>query len=391
MKPDREQVAVWLRNALDAVDPEPLTRLALAGMSGPLDVLAIGKAAAAMCRGAAQAAGSLNGLCVSDHEEPVPEGIEVVVGDHPVPGPNSLLAGQRALAHAGSADVALISGGGSALCEVPAEGVTMSFVAQTTRALLEHGVEIEAANLVRAHLSAIKGGGLGPIPTFVLSDVCSHGPGVVSSGPTIPFEPDPDAALKTLHDVGVPVPPEVEVAVRNRRSPSRFPEVRIIGDGRTAAQAAAVSAREVVGPVGVQEHWIGGPLETALASFISSTPGGVTIAAGEPSLRTGGGGTGGRNTHAALLAATRLSGTGTVFAALATDGVDGNSGTAGAIVDGGTLDRGGDPGPALASFDSANYLATSGDILVTGPTGTNVADLWLIWKPEHDSEPILAS
>lgn len=390
MKPDRELVAAWLQDALLAVDPEPLTRLALDGWSGPLQVIAIGKAAPAMCRGAARAVGSISGLCVSNHPEMVPGGIELLVGDHPVPGPNSLIAGRRALDCAGSADIALISGGGSALCEVPADGVSMDFVAEATRALLDHGVDIEEANLLRAHLSSIKGGGLGTIPTFVLSDVCAHGPGVVSSGPTIPVEPDPDAALAILGALGVPVPTEVEDAVRNWRPASRSPEVRVIGDGRTAARGAAISAGGVVDPVTVRESWITGPLESALVEFLSSSADGVTIAAGEPLLQTAGSGVGGRNTHAALLAASHLAGTGAVFAALATDGVDGSSHAAGAIVDGTTLDRGGDPHQALADFDSATYLERSGDVIETGPTGTNVADLWLIWKPEGESEPILA-
>jgi glycerate 2-kinase len=116
----------------------------------------------------------------------------------------------------------------------------------------------------------------------------------------------------------------------------------------------------------------------------------VTVAAGEPLVRTEAEGSGGRNTHAALLAASHLAGTGSVFAAFATDGVDGNSDAAGAIVDGETTRRGGDPTQALEAFDSASYLEMAGDILKTGPTGTNVADLWLIWKPDGGPEPILA-
>jgi hydroxypyruvate reductase len=93
-----------------------------------------------------------------------------------------------------------------------------------------------------------------------------------------------------------------------------------------------------------------------------------------------GGGSGGRNTQAALLAAREIAGSETLFAAFATDGVDGNSGSAGAIVDGETINRGGDPAPRLASSDSATYLAGTGDLVVTGPTGTNVADLWVRWR-----------
>ena len=103
-------------------------------------------------------------------------------------------------------------------------------------------------------------------------------------------------------------------------------------------------------------------------------------AVGETVVEVTGSGSGGRNTHAALLAAQRLAGTDDLFASFATDGVDGESGCAGAIVDGTTIERGGDPGPALADFDSAGYLARTGDLLVCSPTGTNVADLWILWR-----------
>jgi glycerate 2-kinase len=391
VRADRRLVASWLHSALEAVDPEPLTFAALQGVTGPLHVIAIGKAAPAMCRGAAAAVGALSGLCITNHKEGLPNGVELVIGDHPVPGPNSLEAGEKALAHAPSADLVLLSGGGSALCEVPRDGVSLDYIATVTQALLDHGIDIEAANLVRAHLSKVKGGGLGAISTLVLSDVCGHEPGVVSSGPTIPLDPDPGRALLTIAEMGLEVPALVEEAIRRLEPTSNAPEVQVIGDGKTAARAIAAQASQHVERIAVLDRWITGPLEEAVTAFVETSPPGVTVAAGEPLLRIEGGGSGGRNTHAALLAATRLAGTNAVFAALATDGIDGSSDSAGAIVDGGTTQRGGNPTTALQSFDSATYLDRSGDILRTGPTGTNVADLWLIWKPDDDPEPILAS
>lgn len=390
MRPDRGLVASWLEAALEAVDPEPLTRAALHGLDGPLHVIAVGKASPAMCRGAAAAVGALTGVCISNHGEALPDGVEMVIGDHPVPGTNSLRAGEMALAHAPTAEIALVSGGGSALCEVPRDGVTLDYIALVTRALLDRGVDIEEANVVRAHLSKVKGGGLGAIPTFILSDVCAHAPGVVSSGPTVPLEPNPDRALRTIAELGLDVPPGVEKAIRLRETATATPDVRVIGDGQTAARAAGELAEKSVGRVRVLDRWVTGPLEEALVRFVDTSPPGVTIAAGEPQLRSEGDGFGGRNTHAALMATSLVAGTGSVFAALATDGVDGSSDAAGAIVDGETIRRGGDPARALRSFDSASYLERAGDILKTGPTGTNVADLWLIWKPEEDPEPILA-
>jgi hydroxypyruvate reductase len=336
------------------------------------------------------ACGAISGLCISDHDEEVPDGVELIIGDHPVPGMNSLRAGERALAAADATDVALISGGGSALCETPAPGVTMEYIAVVTRALLESGVDIEEANLVRAHLSRLKGGGLGPIPTFIISDVSAHGPDVVSSGPTMPIDPDPDRVLAVLRRLEVEVPTGVEKAIREHQRVSAAPPVRVLADGRTAAGAAAEAARASLKEVRVLDRWITGPLEECVADFVTSSPLGVTIAAGEPQLRVTGPGRGGRNTHAALIAATLLAGTTTLYAALATDGVDGNSEAAGAIVDGQTIARGGDPTRALKEFDSARYLFAAEDTLEAGPKGTNVADLWLIWKPDADPEPILA-
>ena len=126
--------------------------------------------------------------------------------------------------------------------------------------------------------------------------------------------------------------------------------------------------------------WLRGDVPSELDRFLSSArPGVATIASGEPEVAVTGDGIGGRNTHAALLAAERISGMESMFVAFATDGVDGRSAAAGAIVDGETIARGGDPGPAITASDSATYLEATGDLIATGPTGTNVSDLWIFW------------
>lgn len=350
----------------------------MVGDRGPATVIAIGKAAGAMCWGAHDALGDIDGVCVTSHDTPVPDGVELIVGDHPVPGEASLAAGNRALQVAPSARIALISGGGSALCEVPVEGVDLDFLATATRSLLHGGASIDQLNLVRGHLSKIKFGGLGPLTTYVLSDVSGEPPGVVSSGPTIPAAHDPDRALSLLERFGVSVPAEVRSAILAARPHGEAPEkVVVVGDGHTAA-AAVLAASGEAGEV--RERWITGDLGLEISEFIEHSRPGLTVAAGEPVVNAGGGGVGGRNSHAALLASQRLQGTDWVFAALATDGVDGSSQAAGAVIDGTTIDRGGDPSEALANFDSATYLQRSGDQIVTGPTGTNVADVWVIWK-----------
>ncbi|HEU4319253.1 MAG TPA: DUF4147 domain-containing protein [Acidimicrobiia bacterium] len=374
----RELAEQWLRRAIDAVDPRPLTAHALKREDDGETIIAIGKAAAAMCWGAADALGAIRGLCVTGQRTTVPPGIELVVGDHPIPGQASLVAGEKALEVAPHADIALVSGGGSALCESPIDGVPLEYLAMATKALLSGGASIEQLNLVRGHLSRIKGGGLGPLSTYVLSDVSGQPPEVVSSGPTLPAPHAPDTVLELLKRFNVEVPIDVENAIRASRELREAPDrVVVVGDGHTAA-AAVIAASGL--PGAVQDRWVTGQLTVELDEFVNDSPSGLTVAAGEPVLEVSGVGSGGRNTHAALLAADLIAGTDWVFGALATDGIDGNSTSAGAVVDGSTILRGGDPASALAEFDSATYLERSGDLIVTGPTGTNVADVWLILK-----------
>lgn len=378
----RQAILRWLMAGVDAVEPRSLTSAALDGETGSVTVIAIGKAAAAMCWGVYDAFGQVDGLCVTSYESAVPNGVELLVGDHPVPGLASLHAGEQALRLASSADLALISGGGSALCEVPADGLDLDLIASVNRRMLDAGTGIEETNLVRSHLSQIKGGGLGPLPTLLLSDVSGGAPGIISSGPTIAASRDPDRVIEILTRVGVTVDQGLDDVVRRAATPGgRDQRVEVIGDGKTAARAIAEAARAEAAAT-VAEDWVRGDYLASLVEFVEQAPPGVTVAAGEPSVPVANGGRGGRNTHTALAAARLIAGTEMWFAALATDGSDGNSDSAGAIVDGATVDRGGPPDESLQSFDSAVYLAKTGDLIETGPTGTNVADVWLVLKPE---------
>jgi hydroxypyruvate reductase len=388
----RERMVELLMVGLEAVDPESLTARALAGRyEGPTVVMAMGKAAPAMARGAARAVDVVSGICISDHLETVPEPFALVLGNHPIPGPDSLAAGELLLATArGVADstavVALVSGGGSTLCEVPRPGITLEFLAEANRRLIEAGIGIEEVNLARAHLSAVKCGGVSraarrPIDTFVLSDVAGADPGVVASGPTVPRDPDPEAALAVLAKAGIEVTADVTKAIDAELPMIGKPAVTLVADGFDAADAMAAASPQ---PVTVAPNWLGGPVEAAVQRFLAEAGPGVTIGVGETVVEHKGRGRGGRNTHAALIAARRLAGTDRVFVAFATDGVDGSSQSAGAIVDGSTLVRGGDPGQALADFDSARYLAASSDLLRCGPTGTNVSDIWIHWRRSEE-------
>ena len=378
--------------ALASVEPEQLTREAISTHSDerPVTLVAIGKAAPAMSRGAAAALGDVKGICVTDHVEEVPTGVELVFGDHPMPGDRSFAAGRMALdvvTRSTGRIVALISGGGSALCEHPVEGVPAGFLTEVSRVMLDTGASIGEMNLVRRHLSAIKGGGLleaagRPIETYAISDVCGADPEVIASGPTLPQPLDPEAAVAVMRQIGIEVPREVIGAISRRRPVSSGPAaITVIADGHTAARAMAEGARRLGIASEVTAGWLSGPVAKALEAFILDAGPGLVVAAGEPVVEVVGRGSGGRNTHAALLAAHAITGSDSIFAAFATDGVDGNSRSAGAIVDGDTIARGGDPTISLASSDSASYLAKTGDLVVTGPTGTNVADLWAHWSP----------
>jgi glycerate 2-kinase len=383
----RGKVLGWLEAGLAAVEPEALTAAVLAGRTGKTMVIAIGKAAAAMARGAASEVDVVDGVCVTDHQEPVPDTVRLVIGDHPVPGAASLEAGAAVLeavqrAPSSMRIVALVSGGGSALCEAPRDGVPADFLSEVTRRLLSGGADIEELNLVRAHLSAIKCGGLSraaerPIDTYVLSDVAGADPGVVASGPTIPRAHDPEAAAEVLRKASIEIPPGVWEAMTSAPLSLPSPQVTLLADGRTAARAVLGVAPP---PTVVVDEWLRGAMGDCLDRFLARAGPGVTVGAGEVVLDVTGAGSGGRTTHAALLAADRLAGSNDLFCAFATDGVDARSGAAGAIVDGTTIQRGGDPAAALRDFDSAGYLARTSDLLRCSPTGTNVSDLWILWR-----------
>jgi hydroxypyruvate reductase len=391
LSPDPEgrgQVLSWLEAGLAAVEPERLTADVLSDRGdSPTILIAIGKAAPAMVRGAVSTLDVVAGVCVSDHKEPVPEQINLVVGDHPIPGPASFKAGAAVLAilrkaPASARIVALISGGGSALCEAPRAAVPPEYLSDVTRRLIAGGADIEEINLVRSHLSAIKCGGVAraagrAVETFVISDVSGADPGVVASGPTIPGEHAPEEAAGVLARYAIDLPDDVRAAMSVEPPPLPRPDLVVLADGHDAARAVA---RAAPSPAAVWDEWLQGEVGACLDRFLDAADPGVLVGAGEVVLEVRGDGAGGRNTHAALLAASRLAGSHDVFCSFATDGVDGRSGSAGAIVDGATISRGGDPTRARDGFDSAVYLDRSSDLLRCPPTGTNVSDLWILWR-----------
>ena len=299
---------------------------------------------------------------------------EIVVsrGGHPLPDAESFRAGAEALrladANRARAEtlVVLLSGGASAMLAAPADGVTMEQKVAATRELLRSGRPIAEINAVRKRLSAIKGGKLGERAgrsiTFALSDVhapVEDDPAVIGSGPTIATPPLADASYV------------------------------LIGSRRDAMAGARDQARALGYAVVVLEPPVLGEAReaasTVAARILSLTRGSrgplCVIASGETTVELAGDATGrgGRNQEFALAFAMTFEGGGYAFGSFGTDGIDGPTDAAGAIVDAFTLPRANDEGldaaRALQAHDSHPFFDALGDLVRTGPTGTNVGDL----------------
>jgi glycerate 2-kinase len=364
-------------------------------------VFALGKAAPAMVRGAAAALEStpLVGVAVSNHLAPVPPGIRLIVGGHPFPNDGSVVAGRAFLELAGRLapdDLALvlISGGGSALAEAPLPGLALADLVAVTDELLRSGAPIEDVNLIRARLSRLKGGGLGrailptPLLTLVLSDVVGDRLEVIASGPTVP---DPRSAgdIRTvverwgLQQRLAPAILTRLLADDLRPSGPIEQDVLLVGSGSVAAHGAADAGRRHGWSASVVDTRITGEATGAVFEALERRRPGLSVFAGETTVSVTGSGNGGRNQEAALAAAIHLEGRpGIAFLAGGTDGIDGTTTAAGAVVDAATIGRGRGLGRDASDYldrnDSGGYFTDLPDRIVTGPTGTNVGDLWLV-------------
>lgn len=325
-------------------------------------VVALGKAARGMAQGAFDAIGTTRGLVVASSGGDSP--FAICVGSHPIPDARSLACGETLLhiverTKPSDVVVFLVSGGGSALAVVPTEGASLEDVVAVNRRLIASGLPIEEINAVRAAVSGIKGGRLADATvasrqvTLIMSDVVGAGPQNVASGPTLGLEP---------HQTGV--------------------LYDVVGSPGIVARAAAIAFESRGFDVSiVSDELMGNARDEARALVASAKSGTISIAAGETTVEVVGNGVGGRNQDAALAVAVDIAGTDVTFAAIGTDGIDGPTDAAGAIVDGHTVARadalGIDLGSGLANNDSHTVLSAVGATVVTGPSGTNVADLWM--------------
>lgn len=364
-------------------------------------VVAIGKAAASMACGAINSIGLDNIsrlLVITKKGQAAPwmtrlKHAEVVESAHPVPDQTSLQAGQRLLDFirqpCDEAILFLISGGASSLVEVLQPDVQLTDLQRVNHWLQASGLPVHAVNTVRSRLSLIKGGKLlRSIQekagfALLLSDVQADDPGIIGSGLLCPGtvgtlpEALPDWLIRLL-----PV-------ADDSQSPSVFPNL-VIANLQTAIDVAADCARQAGLPVTIIEKELVGPAAVAgkeIAEYVShATSPGIYIFGGETTVELPQSpGRGGRNQHLALAAAIQFAGREDIqLLAIGTDGDDGNSDDAGALVDGGTIERGSvaglNAGLCLRSADSGSFLEASGDLVTTGPTGTNLRDLVIALK-----------
>jgi hydroxypyruvate reductase len=386
-----------------AADPRAAVARSLADgvfpqVAGRVFVLALGKAAGAMMDAALAALPKPHAaLVVTNYENahPVP-GARVLAAGHPVPDENGLQAGlavQRLLARTTAQDavLVLVSGGGSALLPAPVPGVTLQDKAQVSNLLLGAGLDITQMNLVRQHLSRLKGGGVlhaaapAPVTALILSDVVGDDLRVIASGPTVAPIGTRAEAMRLLeeHDLWQRVPASVRAALRNDDPPRRLPPATNHLVGSNALSVAAVA--QALPAARMDPVPLVGDVADAAARIVAlaQTPG-VTVLGGETTVTLAGTGLGGRNQELALRVALALQDRpGWRFLSGGTDGRDGPTDAAGAIVDGGTVARiaqaGGDARAFLANNDSHAALGAAGDLLITGATGTNVADLQIFW------------
>jgi glycerate 2-kinase len=397
-----DQMRALFATGVAAANPQGAVAAALrahpAIPAGRLFVLAVGKAACAM----AQAALPLlpapaRALVVTNPENAVPvAGAEVMQAAHPVPDAGGLVAGRAVLAMlagtvAGDEVLVLVSGGGSALLPAPVAGLTLADKAAVNRLLLGAGLDIVQMNMVRQHLSELKGGGLlraafpAGVRALILSDVVGDDLRAIASGPTVAPIARRGDVVAMLRDAALwdALPNAARMALLRPEDATPLPPARNLLIGSNALSVAAM-ARACAG-ARVSPAPLVGDVAQAAGQIVALVDqgAGTTLLGGETTVTLRGTGRGGRNQELALRVAVALQGrAGWRFLSGGTDGRDGPTDAAGALVDGGTVARirgaGGDVAALLANNDSYAALKLAGDLLITGGTGTNVADLQIL-------------
>ena len=398
----RKQMLRILNAALHAVAPHRLVFDALQSeQHADIALIAIGKATAGMFNGARKA---LTGrveetlvITAAAYVAGLPRDVDWIEGSHPLPDEKSLKAGEALTAFiqrqpAQRKLIFLISGGASAMVEVLSPGITLDHLQRVNQWLLGSGLSIHQVNSVRKAMSLIKGGGLlsltgkREVLCLLISDVPGDDPGSIGSGLLV-AEDFP--VREQLDDMQLPYWIRESLHAGDHNVVSGEAEVKIIAANSSALEGAASEAKGL-GYAVHHHHQIlqGDAVDTAaeLTNYLRSAPAGIHLWGGETTVKLPPNpGKGGRNQHLSLAAAMQLRGCDDVLLLSAgTDGVDGNSDDAGALIDGATVQRGEVQGlDAKSHLQSANanlFLAQSGDLIHTGPTGTNVMDIIIACK-----------
>ncbi|MEA5115146.1 MAG: glycerate kinase [Geobacteraceae bacterium] len=418
-------------SALDAADPakaverqcERIRSVYRYGSFSRLLVIGFGKASVPMARAMEENLGDLitGGAVVTKYEHGSRHGLTNICvheAGHPIPDENGLNGTEALLELANIADektlvVVLISGGGSALFVSPFQGIALEEKQETTSLLLKAGAEIHELNTVRKHISRVKGGRLAEIlrpalsVSLILSDVIGDSLDVIASGPTSPDSTTFADALYILvkYDLAERAPMSVinllEKGLRGlvpdtpKKGSPIFHKVEnvIIGSNRLALDAAKRSAdamgmrseilsAEISGEAAQAGRKLAAKALAAKRGKGNGSPV-CLVSGGETTVTVTGAGIGGRNMELALAFAAEIEGIhGITLLSAGTDGTDGPTDAAGAIVDGMTVTRakslGLDPDEYLRNNDSYNFFLKCGGLFVTGPTGTNVMDIQIV-------------
>lgn len=426
----RRDLAAIVGAALDAVHPARLLdawleRREWPAGGRPVPVIAAGKAASPMFEALSSrvVVDLQHSLVSSPTPTPARPGVSAFAGGHPWPNLESEYAGRTALGLARRLDAAdllvvLLSGGASAMLAVPLPPLTLDEKIEVTRLMLASGMTIDTINAVRKHLSAVKGGRLAAETrastlTLAISDVVGaheDDPSVIGSGPTAP---DPSTWHEALHAVQAAgiwerCPARVRQILSDgaghRLAETPKPDARgwtrhafhVIGSRREAMAAARDEAarrgyRAIVdGPAVVGEAREAGRALARRAAALGSGRW-CLVSSGETTVRVRGGGRGGRNQEVALAAVAPLAAArrAIVLASIGTDGIDGPTDAAGAMVDTRTLDRarahGLDPQSCLDDNNAYHFFEPLGDLWRPGSTGTNVGDLQVVLAGDPDA------
>jgi glycerate 2-kinase len=413
MAPSEASIRAALRSIFDAAVASADPRTSLAAhlpkppATGRVVVVGAGKSAALMACAleAAWPHVPLRGVVATRYGHAVPtRAIEVIEAAHPVPDANSERAADRMIAAVGGLDahdlvVALISGGGSSLLEKPAPGLTLADLQTVNALLLVSGATIQEMNAVRKHLSAIKGGRLAlsarpaRVVTLAISDIPGDDPTMIASGPTLADASTLDDVRAIIARYDLQLPPAVvaylEHAAETPKQGEIVEDVRLIATPATALQAAATCARElgfaplVLGELEGESRDLGivmaGIARSVRAHNAPLAPPAALISGGETVVTLGSRpvGRGGRNMEFLLSLAIALNGAPGIWAIAGdTDGRDGSEDAAGAIITPNTMQRARaaqlDAREMLEKHDSFGLFDRLGDLVVTGPTLTNV-------------------